>query len=339
MSELTLHIGSQVYRGWREISVTTGIEQLAGQFDLTLALRNQLGSLPDDLKCAVNIDGQPVVTGFVDDDIETISPAEHSAQVTGRDATGDLVDSSAAIEGSSWTNRTLDQIARDLVAPFEIPVVVATDVGAPFAYEHTQPGETIYEQLARGARMRGVLLTTDGLGRLVITREGTDRVGRIRLGKEIKQAVRIRTRRDRFQRYLCRGQVPGTDLHNGDVATQPSSEITDAQIRRKRLLIIDVLDPADDAECKQIAQWEKTQRIGRSEAIEATVKGWTFNGKPWRPNTRIEIDLRPLVRELQTLLIAQVNYRIGRDGEVATLRLVPLGTFDAPALAERDPAA
>lgn len=120
----------------------------------------------------LRINGQTVISGWLDQVSQRISATRHQISISGRDKTGDLVDCAAIHPGSQWRNRTLAQIAADLCAPFGIAVrwQVNDDTAArPFSSFTLENSETVADALTRSARHRGVLVTSNADGDLVFT--------------------------------------------------------------------------------------------------------------------------------------------------------------------------
>lgn len=175
--EIILTVGGRHWRGWTDIMVQRAVDQVSGQFELTLTARADDGMIealtvsPGDA-CTVAIDGgETLITGWIDAVAPSYDPSTHEVAISGRDATGDLVDCSAVHAPSGeWQGVTVDRIAADLARPFGVPVHVRVDVGSPLRTFRIQESETAWEALERACRMRGLLAMADGLGGVVITR-------------------------------------------------------------------------------------------------------------------------------------------------------------------------
>ena len=191
MNNVNLTVNGSKYSGWKSININLGLEQLSGTFELVVSEK-----WPDNLTarkmrpgeaCTVDIEGQIIITGYVDDVLPSLDSDSHSVSIKGRDKTGDLVDCSAIYKTGEWTNKKLDVIAANLCEPFGITVIVNTDIGEPFKKETIQQGETVFEILDRLARQRGVLLTSDGLGNLIKLKNASRRfVTRLKANNEIE---------------------------------------------------------------------------------------------------------------------------------------------------------
>ncbi len=337
MSRATLLIGGAKYEGWTSVNITRSLEAIAGSFELTVSERFPGEPLSRPIRpgaeCRVELDGTPVLTGYVDDVEPRYDKGAHEITVRGRDKTGDLVDCSA--EGRAWKNSTLQEIAGDLCAPFGISV--AYNVGASKLFKDftISGGEAVFEALDRAARMRGVLLTSDGLGRLVITRASTEKAGSVlKRGLNILSASGQFSHRDRFSAYTVKGQARGSDNTLGPAVFSQKGEARDTGISRHRPLIVTAEDAGDAADFQTRADWEKNHRYGQSNRVSVTVPGWAHPGGLWRPNVRVKITDDWLGMDTE-LLIAGVTYRLDAGGTVTELELAPPGAFDVLPLPEK----
>lgn len=172
--DVRLEIAGQLYGGWTSITIHRGLDQVAGSFDLTVTERWPGSDIPKPVKpgqaCRVLVDGAPVVTGYVDDVRPSYDDKSHTVSVSGRDKTADLVDCSAP--STQWAGRSLPQIAAELCRPFGISVRTECDCSAPFQRLKNNEGDSVFQTLEAAARVRAVMLVTDGSGALVLTRAG-----------------------------------------------------------------------------------------------------------------------------------------------------------------------
>lgn len=331
---IALLVGGQQFTGFKSVDVGCGIEQFAGTFDVECAdrwaINGQVTPLLEGVPCTVQIYGQTVITGFIDASNPRYGKDEHSLNVTGRDAAGDLVDCAAVSDGFGVLNRTLPQIAQDLCAPFGIAVSVApgVDAGPAFQYQRINVGETVFEVLSRLAQIRGVLIVSDGQGGIQITQAGTARAStRLQLGVNIKAAEAVHSIQQRFHEYLVYGQT--FELDNPAAAQQVLGRATDnyAAIRSARKTIIDPVEPSDIYQADRLARWVANTRRAQGKRAIFTVKGWRDGKTPWRHNTIVPVD-DPWSRFQGDYLICGVRFRIDKDeGEVAQLSVVPADAY------------
>ncbi len=329
-----LQVAGAIYGGWKSLRLGRGIEQIAGTFEMSVTERwaGQASARPirPGDPCQVLIGGQPVITGYVDDVRISYDAQDHSVTVSGRDKTGDLVDCSAVYKTGQWSNRRIDQIAADLCAPFGITVQAITDVGTPFATWNIEEGETVFECIERGARMKALLLISDGEGRLLLARAGTGRVGvELVEGQNILRAEALFSWRERFSTYTVKAQVPGNDDIFGISASQVTGHATDSTINRYRPLIVIAEDNGSPATLAQRAQWEAVVRMGRGNRGTISVQGWReqAGGDLWQPNRLVRVR-SPMLSVDADMLIAGCSYLLDDRGTRTELTICRREAFE-----------
>lgn len=329
-----LYVGTEIFGGWQRVSVTRSIEQIANGFELSVTERwpGQSVSRPirPGEKCALKLDGETVITGHVDDADPSFGKQAHSLTVKGRDATGDLVDCSAIHKAGQWANAPLDRIARDLCAPFGIKVRVETDVGKPFSSYNIQEGETAFECIERAARLKAVLLISDGEGNLVITRAGKTRAETALVeGENILDGRGQFSWKDRYSIITVKGQERATDDFFGEHAAGPSASARDDAITRYRPLIVLAEAHGAGATLRDRATWERNVRMGRGNRGTVSVQGWRDgSGKLWQPNTLVTVTSPMLWLDHAEMLIVGCTYTLDDNGTRTTLAIARREAFD-----------
>jgi prophage tail gpP-like protein len=332
MADLALTIGGTAYGGWTRINVHRSIEEIAGNFDLELTERWPEQSTPlvitPGSACTVSIDGTTVITGYIDVVEQGYSAHSHRLTVSGRDKTGDLVDCSAAHQLGEWRNCTLDQIARALTSAYGITVSTNGDIGNAFPSWAIEPGETVFECLERAARQRGLLLTSDGAGGLVIGQPGATKVGTaLRSGDNLLTAHLRNDNAGRYSTYTVLGQRAGNDQVHGAAAAQIRAQASDAGVLRHRPLLIIDEDQGDIAGFKRRAQWEASVRAARALSYTAQVQGWHHASGLWQPNTLVQVH-DEVLRLGRELLVRDVDYVLDdQSGQSTQLVLVPAEAY------------
>lgn len=345
MSRVELKAGGSHFGGWKAVRVIRGLDQIAGAFYLEVSDRWAGQDLPRKIvpgdSCELLLDGKPVIVGWVDELNVSYDAGSHNISVAGRDATGDLVDCAAISGAGQWNSRTISQIAADLCKPFGVRVRVdeGVDVGRPFAAFALQEGETVFEALDRMARMRGLWLMSDGAGGVLITRVAKKRSGgALQLGVNILSASAQLDFKERFSRYIVKGQAPGSDTLSGTYASQIKREATDPAVRRYRPTIVLAEGGADGpASVKDRALWQSRVNAARSLNISVTVQGWSPTGGVgtlWEPNRLVRVDDEWLGIQQQDLLIKQVIFSLSDKGTTTELALTMPDAFELLPLKE-----
>ncbi len=350
MPGVGLSVNGKIYRGWKSVRVERSIENVCGSFEISTSERllsndwvsgfDEALSVDVGNECTLTVDGTPLVTGYVDDIAREIDASTHAISISGRDKTGDLVDCSAVCKTGHFYNVDLAYIAQALLKPFKIGIFVNTDTGAPFRNASIEPGESVFELLDRLARHRGVLLTTDGRGNLVITRAGVGlsaedanlKLTRIKtlliLGDNILSMRIEKSQRDRYSEYTVKGQIPlnenVTPVYNDTLKSVAKNEI----ITRYRPLVLVAEQPDHLVAFRLRAQWERNVREGRSMRITVTVQGWQHADGLWTPNRIVHLIAKPLGIEGGDLLIVSVTYTLDENGTRTEMSLTWPWAFD-----------
>ncbi len=330
-----LFVGASIFGGWQRVSVSRSIEQIANGFDLEVTERwpGQSVSRPirPGEKCSLKLDDETVIGGYVDDIDLTYDRQSHGISVRGRDATGDLVDCSAVHKTGQWANAKLDRIAADLCAPFKIKVKVETDVGEPFSSFKVEPGETAFECIERAARLKAVLLISDGEGNLVITR-----AGKTRTETALAEGVNILSARggfswkERFSTYTVKGHDRlDQDAEATAQHVAPSATVTDDNITRYRPRIVLADDHGNKTRFRDRAEWERNVRMGRGLRGSITVQGWRDAADAlWQPNTLVTVTSPLLYLKEAEMLIVGCLYTLDDGGTRTALSIARREAFD-----------
>lgn len=337
---VSLKVGGLVFSGWKTLRAETGIEQASGAFELGVTDRWAGLAQPWQIRpgdaCVLQINGQTVITGYTDAVRPSFDKQAHGIAVSGRDKTMDLIDCAAIYKTGQWKRAKLDRIARDIAEPFNITVVVThgVDVGAAFDSFNIEEGERAFEAIDRAARMRAVLVTTDGSGRLILTTASKDKTGTALVqGINVLQASLELSWKERFSEIIIKGQGKGNADAYGDKVAHGKASITEPAINRYRPLIVIAEQHGTSPTFAARAEWERNVRRGRGTRATVTVQGWTYpaHGMPngeavWQPNMLVEVDLAYLGLH-QDLLIAKCVFSLDESGSFTELHLSHPGAF------------
>jgi prophage tail gpP-like protein len=336
MSEIRLIVGGFRYGGWKSVRVTRSIESLAGAFDLEVADRwggqDERWPIFEEDECSVEIDGQTVITGYVDRRSVALSATERTLSYSGRDAAAALVDSSAVLDRWTFRKASVLDIARKVAEPFGIPVSVQPGLELPAkppAKFVVNPGDDAFGVIERAARLAGVLAVSDGVGGIRLTRAGASRAADLVEGKNILTASVEHDASQRFATYIVATQVQGTDEAAGPV-TRVRDTATDPGVRRTdRVLLIRPESGVTTDYARRRADWEARIRAARAEAVTILVVGWAQpGGGVWPVNALARVS-SPSIGVSGELLIATAEHRIDdTGGEITQLRLVRPDAFD-----------
>jgi len=193
-------------------------------------------------------------------------------------------------------------------------------------------------RLERAARMRGVLLVSNGQGGLVITRADakTERSGAVlERGVNIMAGRGEFSHRERFSEYTVKGQSPDPDGFLGAAAAAgQKGEAEDAGIARYRPLAIIAEHGGGAQKFKERAEWEAAVRYGRASRVTYSLQNWNHAAGLWRPPTLVSVRDDWMGYPDATLLIAALKFVLDERGTRTDLELMPPEAFSRIALPE-----
>ena len=335
MTGVVLTVGGRLHDGWTSAVVTRSLETIAGTFKLQVSNRNSGESMPRTAApgdaCALSLDGEVVITGHLDAVAVSHSASHHELELSGRDATSDLVDCSAETRPGEWSGETLERIAATLTAPFGIPVRAVADTGAPFRRFRIEEGETVYEAIERGCRMRGLLPLSDGKGGIELglpVRSFSS--ARLERGRNILSATGQSSWIDRHSVYRLLGQQPGDDFLAIPATTHVAAAADDPAVNRHRPLTIIGEQALGAAEARDRVNWEASVRAARSRRVTVTVQGWRERPEPgsplWSPGRLVHVSDDWLGLD-RSLLVSSVRQSVSSAGTITALTLLPENAF------------
>ena len=326
--DCTLLIAGQRYGGWKSVRVQRSIESVSGAFEVKVSERwpgqASRHRIRQGSSVAVAIGTDTVITGYVDEITRTL---KDGVTITGRDKTGDLVDSAPDLSPGEWYDITVEALAKILCEPFGIPVRSELGRTVPFEKIALNPGSKAWALLEERCRYRGAFPISDGMGGLALVRAGSARTATALVeGQNILDGSLRLSWRDRFNEIIVKGQSQGIGF-GGATAAEPEGKARDAEIDRHRPQVVVARSGVDAARAKQLAQWEVTVRAGRGARVTIVVQGWRQStGALWPINALVPVRSGTLGIN-ESLLISGVEYTLDENGTRTTLSLVRPDAF------------
>jgi len=342
--DAVLRIEGRDYAGWTAISVTRSMEQGCATFTVQVVERWKGQDQPWQIEVfkpvEVLLGSDVVLTGYVDKYAAQIDAASHTVTITGRSKTADLVDCTA-VPGELRGN-TLEAIARSAAAPYGIDVIAEGDAGAVIPLAAPSRDQPIWSWLEELARSRGVLLTDDGAGRLVLAQAGEQRApGQLVIGQNVLAANGELDGAERFSTVTVIAQLPPPEVTalqpaaGEDASADPtdapapgvSASATDPNVPRPRERVIIAERALTAVEAKARAIWEAKHAAGRGARAQVTLRGWRdADGAIWCINRVIACDM-PALQLLRDMLIVGVTFSLDANGRTTDLELAPPECF------------
>lgn len=317
MASVSLNVGGRSYGGWKTVRVTRALEAISGSFQLGVSERwenqHQPWPITEGDECTVLLGSEKVITGHIDSRELGFTATDHTVAVSGRDRTGDLVDSGVQLKGWEFSNVSVLDVARKLCSPYGVVVSMQGGLTAPVLQKKISfdPGDTVANALESLCRTAGLLPVSDGSGHLVLSRASTARCSSDLVeGKNVLSASSKYDQTNRFHKYLVLGQHQGDDWINGSSAASVRGSATDSNVRSSRTHVIRPEGNVTPALANTRAQWEATTRAARADTVSVTVAGWTqSNYLLWPINKLVHVEA-PSIGVSGDLLISQVTYSL-----------------------------
>lgn len=333
MSEIGLIIADKIYGGWKSVNVDLSMENLSGTFNLVLTDRwagqTQVADINPHDSCTLTIDGDVILTGYVDIVNLSIDATNHQVQIAGRDRAADLIDCTSNTSTGQYKNLNVPQIIERLCEPFGIGVSIDIEAGDPIPTFNIEQGATIHEIIQKLCNARGCLAISDGLGGIKITRAGSEKLScPLVHGLNILSGQGSRDYSQRFSMYVVKGQTQAIDEQDVDATAGNVATVNDTDIARYRPMTFVADGQASRDDCAKRATWELTTRRGRSRRFTITTNGWRqpLNGELWSINKLVYLESAPL-RVADTFLIVGINFSLSDNGEITTLSLAPADAY------------
>ncbi len=174
----------------------------------------------------IRIGRELVLKGFIEKVAPFASEGQAEVTISGRDKTGDLVDSAALVDGpAEFKNVKLEDAAKRIAKPFGLHVRSEIDTGEPFSRYSLDLGETAFSAIEKGSRSRHALILSDGVGGIVITRTGKTRApAALKVPGNALSSSGSFSHEGRFSETIVRGQSERAGKERGNVALDATAE-------------------------------------------------------------------------------------------------------------------
>lgn len=329
MDDVQLYVDGQKFEGWKEVTVSRSLTAVSGKFELSItdswAITKSMWSLAPGKSCILKIGNDTIMTGFIDGLEAGARKDQRTISVSGRDKTADLVDCSLPPSTISYGIIDFFTLAKKIAKPFGIEVINQTNVGAPIPTEVVQMGETAYAFLEKTSRKRGIVMTTDGLGRLLLIKIGALVAKTALIEGQNLEDIRIQLDySQRFSSYLIRSQIPQDQDTSIAFSQGIDGSAKDPGVLRFRQLLIIAEEALIPTEATKRIQWEAAFRAAESSVVNVEVPGWrqTEGGDLWQPNMKVNVD-SPIIGVQQELLIGDVVFSLTESGgQVTKMKLL-----------------
>jgi prophage tail gpP-like protein len=361
-SEIVVEVDGYIFKNWKTVKISRSMGNVIGSAQLTLAVADdipELELLSESAEVIIYADspdqryeGQHLMVGYIMGVSDSIGNSGRTISIDVKDKTIDLVQCSAIVPSSSWSNSTLERIAKDICKPFDIFVTgTAVDFKAfsvaeygprptelyekPFNSFTINSGETAFATIERACRARGVIALTDNWGNLVLDTARIDypRAATLEVGRNVYGVSKNKTWDSLYHEYTCYGQVPSGGKGWGPDNTTANASARDDNIYRYRPLNFQIESNAKKDVLQTRANWEAQVRNGRSQNYTATVPGW-FDNLGSESSARLPFSLNTNVNLVvdrwnldERLMITGLSFDLTEGGRSTTLSLSDPSTY------------
>lgn len=288
---VVLKANGKIFSGWINAEVERSLKAVSGHFSIGLTDRwngqTKEWTLYAGDECSIEIDGEKIISGIVDTVEADLASDTRHLSVTGRDRTGNLVDSGSLAHQTQFKGQTLKQVVATLANPFGVSVS-SLSVAANESIKVTalQYSETIWEIINRLAHYQGVLAYPDSNGGIIFS----DIATQVSTSIDEKNVLEVNVKTDasqKFQKYIVVSHSGSTD----DRVTTRRAIAIDNSVKTPRTKIIVLSNNNENSGAQARANWELAMQTAKSFQANVTVVGWRNNkGNIWQINTLITLN-------------------------------------------------
>ncbi len=332
----TLTTGGETFSNWKTVMVRRDFGAPSSEFSFSSVEPGSAGKgwagmrfKPFD-PVQVKLAGIQVIEGSVTTRSTSMDAQGHEIMIQGRSRVCSIVDSSVPIKPGTFSGQTYEQVARGLLAPHGIGLVVRNPppiFTKPFKSLVPQYGETFEEMLGRMAAMRGVFHVDDAQGNLVVGQGNPSAapVATLQEGVNIKSISCRLDNQNAWSVMSTIGQNVGDDYNHPPRDYSGSS--VDATVPDTRKKIMMAPHPGDSDE--MTAHTNHARAVATWNIVQCTiiVQGWLRpDSKLWDTCDNVSVkspSAFPNEDGFQTLGIQSVTFSQDNDnGTTTTLTCV-----------------
>ncbi len=329
---IELIVNGTPYTEFTSANATLAVDTMANDFSFTASAVNGFPPFIQGDSVVVIVDGVKKLTGYIDEVNGTDAEGNHSVDYSGRDKTGDFLDSQIDVVNDirASGDLTLKKIIEIIIKHLGLDLIVIDNLNPdPFneAEDIIAPkvGQPAFDFIMQYARKRQALLSSDGDGNIVITQSSPTDSGAVLQRLVTSETNNILSQswaisgNERFNKYVYRGQQSPTAINLGGASDVSSVESqsgtsTDDLIRTGRQRVKVESRGYSSSQLKNNALWSNQIAKARSVRFNCTAQGHQMPlGSVWTENTLVQInsDVADISRKM---LINSMTFSEG-DGQ------------------------
>jgi len=339
-NEITLQIGGYQISGWDTISIDSQIDTPAENWNFKL-FQVDGDPLPKDIAGAKDIkvfyNKELVLTSIADKVAEAVSRDGHGLEISGRDLAGQLIDCSVPI--FSGRQLTLEALLSQYV--------LAGDLGSKIHDVRIQnnawlknkvsvePGEALWDAIAKAAAVTGQHVWLEPDGTLVVGDPFASPYvvqTPLRLMKPLDNSNNVLDLSyvNDVSSVFSEMKILGQDSKGSHVLSTATSS---TQYGFNRLKIISMGDVETKAEADAALEKIKKDNDLQAYSLDATVSGWTMDGKVWTPGWHLNLETNALSNATAKWAVYGRTLMLSRaEGKTTKLKMKRQGDWAQPLL-------
>lgn len=335
MSDIvSIEVAGQRISGWTGTTIEQAIDNCADGFSISMPFDPDREDLRERFRpfkyqpCKIYIDDQLIITGSIDKIEPTDSVDGQTVTIQGRNKTGVIVD--CYIDDRFQFNELrLADVLIQLTKKYGIEVHYINNTN-PIQECAAEPGQKIFAFAAKLAEGFGLLLSSDELGRLIISyppKAGTPVASIVAGQSPYIGGSGSYDGSARFSRY----KVVGSDYGNPGVVGIANDPLTDSLGKPIYRRSVETLGSSSTDDVQTAANHKRALALAGAARVSVTVSGWRdSNGALWQKGATITLLAPSLMVYTETVfVVAGVTLRIDEtQGKVTDLRLVLPQTFE-----------
>ncbi len=298
------------YTDFIDATVNVSLESMANDFTFTASAVGDFPPLKQGDAVVVIVDRIKVLTGFIDEVSGQDQEGSHLITYTGRDKTGDFLDSQINVINDirATENLTLKRLIEAVISHLGLDLQVVDNLD-PAPYNEAEDiiapevGQNAFEFITNYAKKRQALLSSDGDGNIFITQSSPVDSGavvqRLRGADDnniLTQNWVINASR-LFNKYIHRGQLDPRALNfagesDTETVENQSGEAVNSDVRTGRQSVKVETDSYSSAQLKDRAQWTSQLSDAQATRFTCTVRGHQKPGDMglWETNTLVQVN-------------------------------------------------
>ena len=343
-NEITLKIGGYLIQGWDSISIDSQIDTPAENWSFKLFQTNGQ-ALPEDIAGAKDIqvfyNKELILTSIADKVAEAVSRDGYGLEISGRDLAGQLIDCSVPI--FSGRQLTLEALLNQFVMNGELKGLFKGFSVKDNAWlknkVSVEPGEAPWDAIAKAAAVTGQHAWLEPNGTLVVGDPFAQPYmvqTSLRLIKPLNNNNNVLNLSyvNDVSSVFSEIKILGQDAKGSHVLSTLNS---DTQYAFKRLKIVSMGDVETQAEADAALKKIKKDNDLQAYSLDATVSGWTVDGKVWTPGWYLNLETNALSNATAKWAVYGRTLTLSRnEGKTTKLRMKRQGDWAQP-LTHKEP--